>query len=182
MKTLAFTGLSANNANTVNNLLSQLLADLQVHYTNLRNLHWNVKGHGFFILHEKYEELYNDVASKIDEVAERILQLDGQPDHRFSVYLQQSKVKELEVVETGKEGLGYVLESLKTLISDEREVLAAASEGGDRLPDERLSDLTREDRLDAHGFRYQSVELTTFLRGVEFTTPPRLQDKPDRDS
>ena len=147
MKTLAFTGLSANNANTVNNLLSQLLADLQVHYTNLRNLHWNVKGHGFFILHEKYEELYNDVASKIDEVAERILQLDGQPDHRFSVYLEQSKVKELEVVETGNEGLGYVLESLKTLISDEREVLAAASEGGDEVTVSLMSDyLTSQEK------------------------------------
>ena len=42
---------------------------------NLRNFHWNVKGHGFFVLHSKYEELYNDAAEKVDEVAERILQL-----------------------------------------------------------------------------------------------------------
>lgn len=61
MKTLNVTGL--NPSEKVVNALAQLLADFQVHYTNLRNLHWNVKGHGFFILHEKYEELYNDVAT-----------------------------------------------------------------------------------------------------------------------
>ena len=53
MKTLNVTGL--NHSEKVVNALAQLLADFQVHYTNLRNLHWNVKGHGFFILHEKYE-------------------------------------------------------------------------------------------------------------------------------
>ena len=82
MKTLNVTGL--NNSVKVVNALAQLLADFQVHYTNLRNLHWNVKGHGFFILHEKYEELYDDAASKIDEIAERMLQLDATPEHRFS--------------------------------------------------------------------------------------------------
>ena len=50
-----------------------MLADLQVFYSNLRGFHWNVKGHGFFVLHSKYEELYNDAAEKVDEVAERIL-------------------------------------------------------------------------------------------------------------
>ena len=87
MKTIEVTGMNANNVSKVVSGLSLLLANLQVHYTNLRNLHWNVKGKGFFVLHEKYEELYNDVAGKIDEVAERMLQLDATPEHRFSVYL-----------------------------------------------------------------------------------------------
>lgn len=37
MKTLQFTGLNENNVNNVINALAQLLADLQVHYTNLRD-------------------------------------------------------------------------------------------------------------------------------------------------
>ena len=77
MKTLNFTGLNSELTLNVVNALAQLLADFQIHYTNLRNLHWNVRGHGFFIMHEKYEELYDDAAAKIDEIAERILQLDG---------------------------------------------------------------------------------------------------------
>ena len=82
MKTIEVTGMNANNVSKVVSGLSLLLANLQVHYTNLRNLHWNVKGKGFFVLHEQYEELYNDVAGKIDEVAERMLQLDATPEPR----------------------------------------------------------------------------------------------------
>ncbi|MCI5981297.1 MAG: DNA starvation/stationary phase protection protein, partial [Muribaculaceae bacterium] len=52
MKTIEVTGMNANNVSKVVSGLSMLLANLQVHYTNLRNLHWNVKGKGFFVLHE----------------------------------------------------------------------------------------------------------------------------------
>ncbi len=140
MRTLNFTGLNENNVQKVNNALAQLLADFQVHYTNLRNLHWNIKGRRFFILHEKYEELYNNVAEKIDEVAERILQLDGTPEHRFSTYLKQAKVQELDVVKNEDAGLQYVLDTTKTLIAEEREVLAIAAEVGDEVTVSLMSD------------------------------------------
>jgi DNA-binding ferritin-like protein len=38
--------------------LNQLLATYQIHYQNIRALHWNIKGVHFFELHLKYEELY----------------------------------------------------------------------------------------------------------------------------
>ena len=136
------------------NALSQLLADYQVHYTNLRNLHWNVKGHGFFVLHEKYEEFYDDAASKIDEIAERILQLDGTPESRFSEYLKVSSIKELGlkvssikelgIVECGHEGIEYVLGALKTLIASERDVLKQASQIGDEVTVAIMSDWLKE--------------------------------------
>lgn len=140
MKTLDFTGLNANKVNNVKAALSQLLADLQVHYTNLRDLHWNVKGPRFYVLHEKYEEMYNDTASKVDEVAERILQLDGTPEHRYSAYLKVSGVKELDVVNDETTGLRYVLDTLRTLIAQERAVLSAASEAGDEVTVAMMSD------------------------------------------
>ncbi|MCH3982057.1 MAG: DNA starvation/stationary phase protection protein [Prevotella sp.] len=140
MRTLNFTGLNENNVQKVYNALAQLLADFQVHYTNLRNLHWNIKGRRFFILHEKYEELYNSVAEKIDEVAERILQLDGTPEHRFSAYLKQAKVQELDVVKNEDAGLQYVLDTTKILIAEEREVLAVAAEVGDEVTVSLMSD------------------------------------------
>ena len=138
MKTLNVTGL--NPSEKVVNGLAQLLADFQVHYTNLRNLHWNVKGHGFFILHEKYESLYNDAAEKIDEIAERMLQLDATPEHRFSKYLQVAQVKELDVVECGRAGMNYVLDTLKLFIAEERQLLKFASENGDEVTVAMMSD------------------------------------------
>ena len=75
MKRLEVLGLNEKKVENIVNELSVLMADFQVFYSNLRNFHWNVKGHGFFVLHSKYEELYNDAAEKVDEIAERILQL-----------------------------------------------------------------------------------------------------------
>ena len=140
MKTLQFTGLNENNVNNVINALAQLLADLQVHYTNLRNLHWNVKGPRFYVLHEKYEEMYDDVATKVDEVAERILQLDGTPEHRFSAYFNTANVKELPVVKDETTGLRYVLDTLKALIAEERALLKKASEADDEVTVAMMSD------------------------------------------
>lgn len=144
MKTLNFTGLNSELTLNVVNALAQLLADFQIHYTNLRNLHWNVRGHGFFIMHEKYEELYDDAAAKIDEIAERILQLDGTPESRFSAYLKVAKVQELDVPETGCNAVEYVLDTLKTLIAQEREVLRLAADAGDEVTVALMSDYLKE--------------------------------------
>ena len=75
MKTLDYLHLNENKVNSVVSALHQLLADFQVHYTNLRGFHWDIKGHGFFVLHSKFEDMYNDAAEKVDEIAERILML-----------------------------------------------------------------------------------------------------------
>lgn len=56
--------------------LNTLLATYQIHYQNLRALHWNVKGANFFELHLKYEELYTRTQIIIDDLAERILTLE----------------------------------------------------------------------------------------------------------
>ena len=83
MKTLDYIHLDAVAAGKVVEALQQLLADYQVFYTNLRGFHWNIKGHGFFVLHSKFEDMYNDAAEKVDELAERILMLGGVPVNKF---------------------------------------------------------------------------------------------------
>ena len=71
MKTLNYIKLNESGVANVVSALHQLLADFQVYYTNLRGFHWNIKGHGFFVLHEKFESMYDDAAEKVDEIAER---------------------------------------------------------------------------------------------------------------
>ena len=62
MKTLDYIHLDASAVSNVVASLKQLLADYQVFYTNLRGFHWNIKGHGFFVLHGKFEDMYNNAA------------------------------------------------------------------------------------------------------------------------
>ena len=76
--------------------LNKLLSDLNVFYRKLQNYHWNVKGHDFFTIHAKLEEYYNEVNEQIDEIAEHILILGGQPLGRVKDYLEISKIQEAE--------------------------------------------------------------------------------------
>ena len=73
MRTLDYLHLNESAVAIVINGLNQLLADYQIFYRNLRGFHWNIKGHGFFVLQGKFEDMYNDVANKVDELAERML-------------------------------------------------------------------------------------------------------------
>lgn len=76
--------------------LNEFLSDLNVFYRKLQNYHWNVQGKDFFVAHEKLEELYDDVNEKIDEIAEHILILGGQPLGTLKDYIEKSTIKEAE--------------------------------------------------------------------------------------
>ena len=76
--------------------LNELLADLNVFYRKLQNYHWNVEGKDFFTAHAKLEELYNEINKSIDEIAEHILILGGQPLGTLKDYLEISTIKEAE--------------------------------------------------------------------------------------
>jgi starvation-inducible DNA-binding protein len=131
MKTLDYLHLDASKVDKVIIALQHLLAGYQVFYTNLRGFHWNIKGHGFFVLHSKFEELYDDAEEKIDEIAERILMLGGEPENRFSEYLQTASVKEVSGISCRDEALKNVLDTYSLLIEEEHALLAAASEAKD---------------------------------------------------
>lgn len=144
MKTLNYIQLDSKETKKVVNELQVLLADFQLFYTNLRGFHWNIKGRGFYQLHEAYEKMYDDAADKIDEVAERILMLDGVPAHNFSDYLKTSEIKETEVISNGDEIAKLILDYLKVLIAQERKTLELASENNDEGTVALMSDYISE--------------------------------------
>lgn len=74
--------------------LNCLLSDLNVFYRKLQNYHWNVFGKDFFVVHEKLEELYNEINEQIDEIAEHILMLGGIPLGTMQDYLNNTCIKE----------------------------------------------------------------------------------------
>jgi len=140
MKTLDYIKLNEEGVDDVVTSLQQLLAGFQVYYTNLRGFHWNIKGHDFFVLHSKFEELYNDAAEKVDELAERILMLGGIPVSKFSDYLKVSRVVEIDGVNHGEEALKNILDSYSYFISEERKLLSLASEVKDEVTAALMSD------------------------------------------
>ncbi|MDD2420033.1 MAG: DNA starvation/stationary phase protection protein [Bacteroidia bacterium] len=144
MKTLDYIRLDAQGAESISNELKQLLADIQVFYTNLRGLHWNIKGKQFFQLHEKFEELYDNFNEKADEIAERLLVLGVKPENKFSEYLKIAKIKEVDNICDAQEAIKYILESFKYFIELEYKVLETASQAGDESTVAIMNDYIKE--------------------------------------
>ena len=148
MKTLEYIKLNENGTNEVIKSLQLLLADFQVYYTNVRNFHWNIKGRGFFQLHEHFEKHYDDVAAKVDEVAERILMLGGVPENKFSNYLKVARIAEMDVVSDGDEAIHHLLNGMSHFMAEERKILALASGNDDEVTVSLMTDyLTEQEKL-----------------------------------
>jgi starvation-inducible DNA-binding protein len=148
-----YIGLNQQGTEQLSTKLNQLLATYQVHYQNLRGLHWNIQGKEFFELHVKYEELYTRTQVIIDELAERILTLGGQPLHTFSAYLNHAAIQELTTTKDGNSGMEYLLDSQKSLLVLEREILNIAGEIGDEGTSSLMSDLIREKEKNSWMFK-----------------------------
>lgn len=137
-------GLDKTKAQELAQKLNELLANYQIFYMNTRGYHWNIKGQHFFMLHEKFEELYNDSFLKIDEIAERILTLGSTPDHSYKTYFERATLSEHINITDGKEAVQGILDAYQLLLPIEREILDMASEAGDEGTAALMSDYIRE--------------------------------------
>jgi len=111
--------------------LNTLLADYHMYYQKLRNFHWNILGHNFFDLHEKFEEFYGDARVKIDEIAERILTLRYHPISNYSEYLKASSIKESDTNLSDVEMVNELLEAHCLLLKQMTVVVNKADEIND---------------------------------------------------
>jgi starvation-inducible DNA-binding protein len=137
-------GLNTQNSKELAEKLNDLLANYQIFYMNTRGLHWNIKGEKFFELHAKFEELYNDLFLKIDEIAERILTLAETPYHSYTQFLEVSEVKEAVNVTGAKESVQTILDAFQTLLKKQREILSLSDEADDEGTNALMSDYIRE--------------------------------------
>lgn len=144
MTTLNAIGLDVEKSKILADKLNELLADYSIFYQNIRGYHWNIKGDKFFELHVKFQELYENLFIKIDEVAERIRTLGHMPDHQFSVYQKLADVKENTETTEGTASVRDILESLKIIITLQRELLDLSADADDEGTNALMSDYIRE--------------------------------------
>jgi len=143
MKNLNAIGLDSTKAAQLAEKLNELLANYSLFYQNTRGYHWNIKGEKFFELHLKFEELYNDLLLKVDEVAERILTLGHSPNHNYSDYRKTSKITESTKVSDGNKAVKEILSSFQKVILLQRELLSLSAEAGDEGTNALMSDYIR---------------------------------------
>ena len=73
--------------------LNLFLANLNVFYRKVQNYHWNIIGDDFFNVHTKLEELYDEINTEIDEVAEHILSIGEMPLGTMKDYFKKQIMK-----------------------------------------------------------------------------------------
>jgi starvation-inducible DNA-binding protein len=137
-------GIEEKGAEALAKNLNDLLANYSLFYQNVRGYHWNIKGEKFFELHVKFEELYNDLLLKIDEIAERILTLIHAPEHQYSEYNRISEIKESKEVNDGFKAVENILSSFTILIQKQRSILNQSAELDDEGTNALMSDYIRE--------------------------------------
>lgn len=87
-------GLSEDNRAGVAEILNHILANESVIYTKTRNFHWNVTGPLFYSLHNLLEEQYSQMATSIDEIAERARQMGFRAVGSMQEFLDLASLKE----------------------------------------------------------------------------------------
>lgn len=126
--------------------LNKQVSTWSVLYAKLHNYHWYVKGPQFFTLHDKFEELYNEATAHMDEIAERVLTLGGEPTATLKEHLAESVVEEATGNENADEMVRTIADDFGKIMTSLKSGMELASAVGD--------DMT-EDLLNA---TYQSIE------------------------
>ncbi|MGJ8743117.1 Dps family protein [Polaribacter sp.] len=137
-------GLDQTETENLVDNLNGLLSNFQIYYQNLRGLHWNIKGKNFFELHVKFEEFYTDSQVKIDDIAERILTLQGKPLHTFTDYISKATVPVGKNISNDVEGVQLVVTSLAELLKIERDILEISDAANDEGTNSMMSDFIAE--------------------------------------
>ena len=118
---------------SMTDVLNKQVANCSVLYMKLHHYHWFVKGREFFTLHSKFEELYNEAAANMDELAERLLAIGGTPVSTLKACLAESSIQEAGGRESVDQMVQAVLQDLNTMIKEMNEGIKAAETAGDAV-------------------------------------------------
>lgn len=122
-------GIQPKVSQKVADFLSVLLADEFVLYLKTRNAHWNVEGPDFHTMHVYFEEQYTELATVIDEVAERLRKIDHYAPATMTEYLKLTHLTEKRSEKNNS--LSYISE----LLNDYESIIIFVREKLEELED-----------------------------------------------
>ena len=133
------TGIPESDRQTIADGLSRLLADSYTLYLKTHNFHWNVTGPMFQTLHTMFEEEYTELATAVDEIAERIRALGHPAPGSYAAYAKLSTVTESEDVPEAKVMVEQLVSAHETVAKTARSVFPAAEAGNDEVTADLLT-------------------------------------------
>ncbi len=121
--------------------LNVFLANLAVMNIKVHNLHWNVVGANFPVIHKLTEEIYKMFQCQFDELAEVMKTQNKMPMGTMAQYLENTTVEEIE----SRDYAGY--EVIDELASDCENIMAMAKDirdEADKKDDFQIANLFEE--------------------------------------
>ncbi|MGB5623002.1 MAG: Dps family protein [Gammaproteobacteria bacterium] len=125
--------------------LSRLLADSYTLYLKTHNYHWNVTGPQFNTLHLMFEEQYTELATAVDEIAERIRALGEPAPGSYKQFAKLTRIEEEDKVPDAETMLRQLVIGQETIVRTAREMFPVV----DKAADEPTADLLTQ-RMQIH--------------------------------
>jgi starvation-inducible DNA-binding protein len=125
-------GIEAGKRKEIASGLSRVLADTYTLYLETHNFHWNVTGPMFQTLHLMFETQYNELATAVDLVAERIRALGFPAPGTYKQFTTLSSIKEEDGVPKAQEMIRLLVEGHETVARTAREVFKSAEGASDQ--------------------------------------------------
>jgi starvation-inducible DNA-binding protein len=136
-------GINEQDRNKIAQGLERLLADSYTLYLQTHNFHWNVTGPQFRELHLMFEEHYTELATAVDDIAERIRTLDVAAPGTYKAFAALSSIEEVEGVPSAGEMVERLTRGHEQVVKTCRGVLAPAQQAGDESTAALVSDRMR---------------------------------------
>ncbi|MBK0348696.1 DNA starvation/stationary phase protection protein [Aerococcaceae bacterium zg-ZJ1578] len=118
--------------------LNQLVADLSQASTAIHQIHWYLRGANFITWHERMDDYRNQIESQLDEVAERLIIIDGAPFSTLEEFVKETKIKSIEghYNRNLSDHLTRLIEIFRTLIEDYHHVIDVAGDESDNVSED----------------------------------------------
>ncbi len=119
--------------------LGRLLADTYTLYLKTHSFHWNVSGPLFQTLHLMFEQQYTELATAVDEIAERIRALGFPAPGSYAAFAKLTSIKEEQGVPEAHEMLRQSIQGQEAVVRTARSVLAVAENANDHVTADLLT-------------------------------------------
>ncbi|MGV3244925.1 Dps family protein [Staphylococcus sp. 11261D007BR] len=142
------------NQTEVVKVLNEQVSNWTVLFTKLHNFHWYVKGPNFFSLHEKFEELYTEASQYVDDLAERILAIGGNPVATLKESLEISIIEEAEGSYSAKEMVDALSKDFVKVSEQLENAIEVAGKAEDDVTEDMFIGMKTD--IDKHNWMLQS--------------------------
>ncbi len=138
-------GIETQDREAIAEGLSRLLADTYTLYLKTHNFHWNVTGPMFNTLHTMFEQQYTELATAVDEIAERIRALGVAAPGSYTQFSKLTEIREEDGSPDAQDMIAQLVEDQETVVRTARSIFPVV----EAASDEPTADLLTQ-RMQVH--------------------------------